>query len=85
VVPFAIEVAPALIATDCKVALLTVSVRLFEVIPFWDAVMLAVPAESPLASPFAFTVATAALDDFQVTDAVSVCVLPSLNVPTAAN
>ena len=48
------------------------------------AVMVVVPVFTPVARPVALIVATAVADELQTAEVI-VCVLPSLNVPTAAN
>ena len=52
-VPLAIEEVLALIAIDCSAAAVTDSVKLFEVMPFWDAVTLLEPTAVPVARPVA--------------------------------
>ena len=47
--------------------------------------MVALPADTPVANPLALIVATAVLDDVQVTWLVIFCVLPSEYVPVAVN
>jgi hypothetical protein len=49
------------------------------------AVMFVAPCARPEASPAPFTVATAGTEDFQVTETVRSCMVPSLYVPVAAN
>lgn len=75
----------ALIVIDCKVAAETLSTIVFEVIPFWVAVMLLEPAAAPVARPLVLIVAVAVLDEFHVAEVVRFCVLPSLKVPVAVN
>src|SRR5215470_3885754 len=70
---------------DCSVAAVTASAKLFDVIPFWVAVMLLEPIASPIARPVALTFTVAGLEDAQVAVLVRFCVLPSLNVPVAVN
>jgi hypothetical protein len=70
---------------DCKVAAVTASAMAFEVTPFCEAVMLLDPTFMPVASPAAFRVATAGLDEDQAAVFVRFCVVPSLNVPVAVN
>ena len=53
------EELPALIVIDCRMAAVTLSGKLLEVIPFWVAVMLLVPSATPVARPVMFTVAIA--------------------------
>ena len=84
-VPFAIDVLAALMAIDCRTAAVTVSVIEFEVTPLCVALMFVVPAPAPIAKAEALTVATAELEEDQVTELVRFCVLPSLKVPVAVN
>ena len=85
VVPFAIDVLGALIVIDCSTAAVTASAIEFDVTPLWAALMLVVPVPAPVTRPDALTVATAELEEDQVTEFVRLCVLPSLNVPVAVN
>ena len=52
---------------------------------FSVAVIIAVPAESPVIAPIAFTVATVFADVLQVTSAVKSALLPSVYVPVAVS
>ena len=81
--PFAIEELFALIAMDCSVAAVTVSPKLFDVIPFCVAVTLLEPMVAPVAKPAALMLTAAGFEDAQVAVLVRLCVLPSLNVPVA--
>jgi hypothetical protein len=64
---------------DCNVAAVTVSVTPALVNPPDAAVMLVVPAATPVASPLdALIVAAAGFDDVHATPVVNVCVVPSL-------
>ena len=72
-------------AIDCRVAAVTVSAIVFEVIPFCVAEMLLEPMPAPVASPTVLIVATVVLDEFHVAELVKFCVLPSLKVPVAVN
>jgi hypothetical protein len=47
--------------------------------------MVALPTERPVARPLAEIVTTAEFDEFQTTELVTSCVLPSLKVPVAVN
>ena len=59
------------IVIDSSVAAVAVSTTAFEVIPFWEAVMLVEPlAATAVARPVALMVATAGIEEFQVTLAV---------------
>ena len=49
--PFAIDELLALIVIDCRVAAVTVTANVFDVIPFWDAVILLDPTAAPVARP----------------------------------
>ena len=52
---------------------------------FSVAVIIAVPAKSPVIAPVAFTVATVFADELQVTSAVKSALLPSAYVPVAVS
>ena len=52
---------------------------------FSVAVIIAVPAKSPVIAPVAFTVATVFADVLQVTSAVKSALLPSVYVPVAVS
>ena len=54
-------------------------------IPPTFAVIVTTPGDCPVAAPVALTVATFVSEEVQVTPEVRVCLLPSLNVPVAAN
>ena len=84
-VPFAIEALAPLIVIDRNVAAVTVRVIELDVMPFWVALIALLPAARPLANPLALTVATAAMDEFQVAEFVRSWVLPSLKIPVAVN
>ena len=84
-VPLAIEEAPALIVIDCRVAAVTVRGKVFDVIPFWAAVILLEPTPTPFAKPVGLTSAAARLEEAQVAVLLRFCVLPSLKVPIAVN
>ena len=79
------EALGALIAIDCSVAVVTVNVKEFDVIPLCAALMLLEPAAIPVAKPAELMVATPELEELQVAEVVRFCVLPSLNVPLAVN
>ena len=81
----AIEELPALMVIDCSVAAVTASPKLFEVIPFWVALMLLEPIAVPVASPPALTFTVLGLELFHVAVLVRFCVVPSLKVPVAMN
>ena len=84
-VPFAIEVLGEVIVIDCRVAAVTLSATVFEVIPLWVAVMLLEPTAAPVARPAAVMLTVEMLELAQVAVFVRFCVLPSLNVPVAVN
>lgn len=74
-------------AMEFKVALVMVRVALEETAPK-VAVMVATPGAMPMASPhapFTLIVAAETLAEAHCTDVVKFCVLPSVNVPVAAN
>jgi hypothetical protein len=49
------------------------------------AVMVVIPADSPVANPVRFRIATVLSDEVQVSNAFMPCVVPSVNVPVAVN
>lgn len=53
------------IVIDCRVAAVTVSAIVFEVIPFWLAVMLLDPTPAPFATPLVLIVTAAVFDEIQ--------------------
>ena len=63
----------------------TVSAAALEVTPKRLAVMLAVPAATPVAAPPETMVATAEFEEVQVTADVSSCVVPLAKSPVAVN
>src|SRR2546423_1400793 len=83
-----IEAGLGVIASDVALAAVTLSVAVAETLPE-VAVIVVVPAEMPVASPFvgdvSLMVATAGFDELQVTVPVIACELLSLNVPVAIN
>ena len=83
--PLAIEELLALMLIDCSVAVLTVSGKLLEVIPFWVAVTLLEPTAIPVAKPLVAMLTAAVLDEAHVAVLLRFCVLPSLKVPVAVN
>jgi hypothetical protein len=64
-VPLAIDELLVLTVIDCNVAGVTASAKLFEVIPFWVAVILLEPAETPVAQPLALMLTAAGLEEVQ--------------------
>jgi hypothetical protein len=69
---------PPLIVIDSSAAAVAVSTTVFELIPFWEAVMLLEPlAATAVASPAVLMVATAGAEEFQVVVAVRSWVLES--------
>ena len=73
-------------AIDCRVTAAALTVSAVEpVTPLSDAVMVDVPADTPVASPAVLIVATDAVADAQVTWLVRFCVELSENVPVAVN
>jgi hypothetical protein len=83
VCPFATVADVGVIAIDCSVAAVPVSVAVFEVTPFIVAVMFVEPTPVTVARPVAAIVAAAVFDEVQVTCVVRFCVELSLKVPTA--
>src|SRR5277367_4466085 len=70
-------------AIDCSTAAVTVSVTPGLVTLPDAAVMLVVPAATPVATPLALIVPAAVFDDVQLTPVVNAAVLPLLYVPVA--
>jgi len=70
--------------TEDNVAVVTVRVAVPDLVPE-VAVMVVVPAPTAVARPLLLTVATAALDELQVTTVVISRLVPSENMPAAAN
>ena len=70
---------------DCSVAAVMVKATLFDVMPLWVALIFAEPTPLAVTRPLALTVATEVLEEFQVTELVRFCVLPSVKVPVAVN
>ena len=76
--PLAKEPLAAVIEIDSSAAAVAVSTTVFEVIPFWEAVMLVAPLPATaVVSPVVLMVATAGIEEFQVTLAVRSVVLKS--------
>ena len=70
--------------TEDKVAVVTVRVAVPDLVPE-VAVMVVVPALTAVARPLLLTVATVALDELQVSAVVISRLVPSENMPAAAN
>lgn len=83
VVPAAIDAVAGVTVIDTRTAGVTVKVTPREVTPPCDAVIVVVPATTPVATPFALIVAIGVLEEFQVTLLVKFCVVWLLNVPVA--
>jgi hypothetical protein len=83
--PVASDALAARTAIDWSVAAVTVRAKLFDVIPFWAAVILLEPIATPVAKPVALMLTEAGLELDQVAVLVKFCVLPSLKVPVAVN
>ena len=84
-VPLAIDEFGALIVIESSEAAATVKVKLFDVIPFWLAVMLLDPAPTPVARALVLRLAAAGFEELQVAELVRSCVVPSVKVPIAVN
>lgn len=86
-VPFlAMDAVPALKPIDCSVAVVPVRIAAGLAMLAIVAVICVVPAPWPTAVPVPEPiVATAVLEEAQVTSLVMSCVVPSLNVPMAVN
>lgn len=74
-----------LIVIDCNTAAVTASAKLFDVIPFWAAVMLLDPMAAPVAKPVAVMLTVGWLEEFQVAVFVRFCNVPSVKIPVAVN
>jgi hypothetical protein len=83
--PFATVAVVGVIAMDCSVAAVTVSVAELLVTAPDVALIVALPTPAPVAKPVALIVATVVADELHVAVFVRFCVLPSLNVPVAVN
>jgi len=84
--PLKVTVAPApLLVNAPEITAVTVSAKLFDVIPFWVAVMLVEPLATPVAKPVELMLAFAGIELAQVAVLLRFWVLPSLNVPVAVN
>jgi hypothetical protein len=70
---------------DCRAAGVTVRAIAFEVIPLWLAVILLEPVASAVPRPAPFMLNVAGFEEVQEAEFVRFCVVPSLNVPIAAN
>lgn len=87
VVPCAIDVVKGVIAIDCTVALVAITLALEEMLPE-AAVTVEEPSATAIASPnveFALITTADGLLDIHCTDAVISFVLPSVKVPWAAS
>lgn len=83
-VPFAIEPLTGLTETETRIGAVTATVA--ELVTVLElAVMLVDPSMFAVTNPAAVTGATAGNEDVHVTEAVTSCVLPSLQVPIALN
>jgi len=81
----AMEVLAAVMLMELSVAAVTFNATVFDVTPLCVALMLADPTALPVASPAVLMLTTDVFDEFQVTELVKFCVLPSVNVPVAVN
>jgi hypothetical protein len=70
---------------DCNAGAVTVSATTLELTAACAALILLEPTPFPVARPVVLMMAAAAFEEAQVTELVRFCVLPSLNVPVAAN
>ena len=84
VLPTAIEAFAGVTAIDTSTGAVTVSVVEPVILPI-VALMLEVPAVTPVAKPPAAIVATLGADELHVTKGVRFCVLPFLKWPVAVN
>ena len=83
-VPFGIEAPAGVTAIETRVADVTVS--FVDALTLPDAALIVVlPEAIVVAKPAALIVATAEVEEVQVTELVTSCMLPSLKVPAAAN
>jgi hypothetical protein len=85
VCPFATVADVGVIAIDCSVAAVTVSVAELLVTAPDVALIVALPTPAPVASPVVLIVATVVADELHVAVFVKFCVVPSLKVPVAVN
>ena len=79
-----VALAPVLVRVP-EITAVTVSPKLFDVIPFWAAVIVVEPMATPVARPVELMLAFAGLELAQVAVLLKFWVLPSLRVPVAVN
>lgn len=66
-------------------AAVTVSAKLFDVIPFWLALILLAPTPMPVAKAPALKLAAAGFEELQVAEFVILSVVPSASAAIAVN
>ena len=79
-----VALAPVLVRVP-EITAVTVSPKLFDVIPFWAAVIVVEPMAAPVARPVELMLAFAGIELAQVAVLLKFWVLPSLKVPVAVN
>lgn len=79
-----VALAPVLVRVP-EITAVTVNAKLFDVIPFWAAVILVEPMATPVARPVVLMLALAGIELAQVAVLLRFWVLPSLKVPVAVN
>ena len=79
-----VALAPVLVR-EPEITAVTVNPKLFDVIPFWAAVILVEPIATPVARPVELMVAFAGIELAHVAVLLKFWVLPSLRVPVAVN
>lgn len=84
--PLRATVAPAPVLVSVpEITAVTVSAKLFDVIPLWAAVILVEPMATPVARPVALMPAFPGIELVHVAVLLRFWVLPSLKVPVAVN
>ena len=84
--PLKVTVAPVPVLVRVpEITAVTVNAKLFDVIPFWAAVILVEPMATPVARPVVLMLALAGIELAQVAVLLRFWVLPSLKVPVAVN
>lgn len=79
-----VAAAPVLVRVP-EITAVTVNAKLFDVIPFWAALILVEPMATPVARPVELMLPFPGIELAQVAVLVRFWVLPSLKVPVAVN